>query len=232
MLSNVWRYYFSGPFVSFVINKWSCRVAAITSGCCLFTGFSLSFFAPNLIVLLVTYGVIAGQRSKDNVAWPTMWNSDVKSSLWSISRCTFMSLENYNYNIFTVLICAIKIGFEKSIVSFTRFLILWNIFRNWSRIQRYICRYCSWLLFREVSWNCRGCQCSRSRFRNVCRRPFHSVSNWSIQSSRSHASLGSIWGSSHSVWCLNETNRNRNVIQNNEREIRFQKEESFSVQCI
>lgn len=50
----------TGPLVSFVINKWSCRVATITSGCCLFSGFSLSFFAPNLIVLLVTYGVIAG----------------------------------------------------------------------------------------------------------------------------------------------------------------------------
>ncbi|XP_061194872.1 monocarboxylate transporter 12-like [Saccostrea echinata] len=49
-----------GPIVSFVINKWSCRVADIISGVCIFLGLCSSYFAPNLITLIFTFGVIAG----------------------------------------------------------------------------------------------------------------------------------------------------------------------------
>ncbi|XP_061171700.1 uncharacterized protein LOC133181178 [Saccostrea echinata] len=49
-----------GPIVSFVINKWSCRVAGIISGICLFSGLTLSVFAPNLITLIFTFGIVAG----------------------------------------------------------------------------------------------------------------------------------------------------------------------------
>ncbi|XP_062592358.1 monocarboxylate transporter 12-like [Saccostrea cucullata] len=49
-----------GPLVSFVINKWSCRVAGIISGICLFTGLVFSVFAPNLITLIFTFGIVAG----------------------------------------------------------------------------------------------------------------------------------------------------------------------------
>ena len=52
---------FVGPLVSYVINRWSCRVAAIISGFCMLLGFSLSYFAPNLIFLIGTFGAISGE---------------------------------------------------------------------------------------------------------------------------------------------------------------------------
>lgn len=47
--------------MSFVVNRWSCRVGTILGGFLVFTGFTSSFFVTeNLTVLLLTYSCIAG----------------------------------------------------------------------------------------------------------------------------------------------------------------------------
>lgn len=57
-----------GPAVGFVVNRWSCRVGTILGGLLVFTGFTCSFFVTkDLPVLLLTYSLIAGNRTSGHL---------------------------------------------------------------------------------------------------------------------------------------------------------------------
>jgi hypothetical protein len=61
VLQKCYNFNILGPFASMLINSFSCRMTMILGGITLFVGFSASFFAvDNLNVILVTYGIIAG----------------------------------------------------------------------------------------------------------------------------------------------------------------------------
>ncbi|XP_046344749.1 monocarboxylate transporter 13-like [Haliotis rufescens] len=50
----------AGPVASLLLNKLGCRVTMVIGGLTSSSGLILSYFAPNIIVLYVTFGVIAG----------------------------------------------------------------------------------------------------------------------------------------------------------------------------
>ncbi|KAL5019783.1 hypothetical protein ScPMuIL_002675 [Solemya velum] len=49
-----------GPFVSMLLEKYSCRQVTIAGGMLSGTAFIVSIFSPNVEVLILTYGIIAG----------------------------------------------------------------------------------------------------------------------------------------------------------------------------
>ncbi|XP_046574283.1 monocarboxylate transporter 13-like [Haliotis rubra] len=50
----------AGPIASLLLNKLGCRVTMVVGGLTSSSGLILSYFAPNIIVLYLTFGVIAG----------------------------------------------------------------------------------------------------------------------------------------------------------------------------
>ena len=51
----------AGPIVSALTNKFGCRPVAITGSIIATIAFVLSVFAPNIDILILTYGVIGGK---------------------------------------------------------------------------------------------------------------------------------------------------------------------------
>ncbi|XP_053406812.1 monocarboxylate transporter 12-like [Mercenaria mercenaria] len=48
------------PVSTFILEKCSCRIAIVTSGCLFFVGYFGTAFAPNIECVIFTYGVVAG----------------------------------------------------------------------------------------------------------------------------------------------------------------------------
>ena len=53
--------YLAGPITSGLVNKFGCRVVTIAGSVIAATGFILGSFAPNLEILIFTYGVLGGK---------------------------------------------------------------------------------------------------------------------------------------------------------------------------
>lgn len=53
--------YLTGPITSGLVNKFGCRVVTITGSVIAATGFILGSFAPNIDILILTYGVLGGK---------------------------------------------------------------------------------------------------------------------------------------------------------------------------
>ena len=54
--------YISGPIVSGLVNRFGCRSVAMAGSVLASTGFMLGSFAPNLELLILTYGVLGGKH--------------------------------------------------------------------------------------------------------------------------------------------------------------------------
>ena len=52
--------YMTGPITSGLVNKFGCRAVTISGSVIAATGFILGSFAPNLEILIFTYGVLGG----------------------------------------------------------------------------------------------------------------------------------------------------------------------------
>ena len=50
----------AGPIASAATNRYGCRATTMVGGCLAGLGFILSFFAPSIEVLCVTFGIISG----------------------------------------------------------------------------------------------------------------------------------------------------------------------------
>ncbi|XP_060565472.1 monocarboxylate transporter 9-like isoform X2 [Ruditapes philippinarum] len=50
----------AAPISTFVLERFSCRVAIVTSGCLFFLGYLGTAFAPNIECVIFTYGIVAG----------------------------------------------------------------------------------------------------------------------------------------------------------------------------
>ena len=85
--------------MSYVINRWSCRVAAIISGVCMLLGFSLSYFAPNLIFLIATFGAISGESLTTSFSLCLSVSLSLSLSL-SLSISVFDAVKVHIYNIY------------------------------------------------------------------------------------------------------------------------------------
>ena len=58
------NFFLAGPIVSALTNKFGCRPVAITGSIIATIAFVLSVFAPNIDILILTYGVIGGKYLK------------------------------------------------------------------------------------------------------------------------------------------------------------------------
>ena len=56
----------SGPIVSALTNKYGCRPVCITGSIIATLAFVLSVFAPNIDILIITYGIIGGKLFRDD----------------------------------------------------------------------------------------------------------------------------------------------------------------------
>jgi len=54
-------YYFLGPIVSALTNKYGCRVVCMAGSVIASLAFALSIFSPNVNVLMITYGFLGGK---------------------------------------------------------------------------------------------------------------------------------------------------------------------------
>ena len=52
---------YAGIFASKVVNRYSCRVTMLIGGILMTVGLAVAAFVPSLNLVIVSYGVIAGQ---------------------------------------------------------------------------------------------------------------------------------------------------------------------------
>ena len=56
-------YHLSGPIVSWLIQRFGLRTVNISGALIASTGLFLSTFSPNIIVLMLVYGIIGGKKT-------------------------------------------------------------------------------------------------------------------------------------------------------------------------
>lgn len=81
-------YLIVGPFVSYLSNKFGCRLVTMAGSVISFAGFALSYYARNIFTLCLTFGVLGGNSFLiDRLIQPELMVLSVKASAMDSSTC-------------------------------------------------------------------------------------------------------------------------------------------------